>query len=70
MVKDWEQLLMAVLQEFLYAKKIFKSIWTEENPAVISMDTKRSESDTIQIMSGVFEGKTTGTPISFNGNKC
>ena len=26
--------------------------------------TKRSESDTIQIMSGVFEGKTTGTPIS------
>lgn len=26
--------------------------------------TKRNESDTIQIMSGVFEGKTTGTPIS------
>lgn len=26
--------------------------------------TKRNESDTIQIMSGIFEGKTTGTPIS------
>ena len=26
--------------------------------------TKRSESDTIRILSGVFEGKTTGTPIS------
>lgn len=55
---------MAVLQEFLYAKKIFKSIWTEENPGSNKYGTKRSESDTIQIMSGVFEGKTTGTPIS------
>lgn len=26
--------------------------------------TKRNESDTVQILSGVFEGKTTGTPIS------
>ena len=26
--------------------------------------TKRQESDTVQILSGVFEGKTTGTPIS------
>ena len=26
--------------------------------------TKRSESDTVRILSGVFEGKTTGTPIS------
>ena len=26
--------------------------------------TRRSESDTVQILSGVFEGKTTGTPIS------
>src|SRR5439155_1834294 len=26
--------------------------------------TQRRESDTVRIMSGVFEGKTTGTPIS------
>ena len=26
--------------------------------------TKRSESDTVRILSGVFEGKTTGTPVS------
>ncbi len=27
-------------------------------------DTPRKESDTVKIMSGVFEGKTTGTPVS------
>lgn len=33
-------------------------------PGSNAYGTKRSESDTIHIMSGVFEGKTTGTPIS------
>ncbi len=33
-------------------------------PGVSQYVTKRKESDTAKIMSGVFEGKTTGTPIS------
>lgn len=33
-------------------------------PGQSDFSTKRSESDTVQILSGVFEGKTTGTPIS------
>ena len=33
-------------------------------PGQSKFTTKRNESDTVQILSGVFEGKTTGTPIS------
>jgi chorismate synthase len=33
-------------------------------PGQSSFSTQRSESDAVQILSGVFEGKTTGTPIS------
>ena len=32
-------------------------------PGQSSVTTPRKESDTVQIMSGVFEGKTTGTPV-------
>lgn len=34
-------------------------------PGQSSIVTQRKESDTIQILSGVFEGKTTGAPIGF-----
>jgi chorismate synthase len=33
-------------------------------PGQSSFSTQRSEADAVQILSGVFEGKTTGTPIS------
>lgn len=33
-------------------------------PGQSEFSTKRNESDTVQILSGIFEGKTTGTPIS------
>lgn len=33
-------------------------------PGQSKFTTQRSESDTVEILSGVFEGKTTGTPIS------
>ena len=32
-------------------------------PGQSRFTTKRSESDTVEILSGVFEGRTTGTPI-------
>ncbi len=34
-------------------------------PGQSSIVTQRKESDTVQVLSGVFEGKTTGTPIAF-----
>ena len=43
-----------VIQVFLDRRRPGQSKYT----------TKRSESDTVEILSGVFEGNTTGTPIS------
>jgi len=34
-------------------------------PGQSSIVTQRKESDTVQVLSGIFEGKTTGTPIAF-----
>ena len=42
------------IQQFLDRRKPGQSKYT----------TKRNESDTVEILSGVFKGKTTGTPIS------
>ncbi len=34
-------------------------------PGQSALTTDRKESDTVQVLSGIFEGKTTGTPIAF-----
>lgn len=40
-------------------------VWLDKRkPATSRFTTQRQESDTVKILSGVFEGKTTGTPIS------
>ena len=40
-------------------------VWLDKRkPAQSKFTTQRKESDTVKIFSGVFEGKTTGTPIS------
>lgn len=36
---------------------------TRRRPGQSSIVTQRKESDTVQVLSGVFEGRTTGTPI-------
>lgn len=34
-------------------------------PGQSSVTTERAESDTVEVLSGVFEGRTTGTPVAF-----
>jgi chorismate synthase len=46
----------------------FEAIQTEldrRKPGQSKITTQRKESDTVQFLSGIFEGKTTGTPIGF-----
>ena len=43
---------------------IIQAYLDRRKPGQTKYSTPRKESDTIQILSGIFEGKTTGTPIS------
>ena len=43
---------------------IIQTFLDRRRPGQNKYTTKRSEPDTVEILSGVFEGKTTGTPIS------
>lgn len=43
---------------------IIQAYLDRRKPGQTKYSTSRKESDTIQILSGIFEGKTTGTPIS------
>ena len=55
---------MVVLLDSLDVKDIQKEL-DRRKPGQSSITTTRKESDTVQILSGVFEGKTTGAPIGF-----
>ncbi len=46
------------------SEELIQPYMDRRKPGQSRFTTKRSESDSIQILSGVFEGKTTGTPIS------
>ena len=45
-------------------EEIIQQDLDRRKPGAFKYGTKRSESDSVRILSGVFEGKTTGTPIS------
>ena len=46
------------------SEKDIQKIWIEEDLVSQNLQLQRKESDKAIILSGVFEGKTTGTPIS------
>jgi chorismate synthase len=46
------------------SEKDIQPYMDKRKPAQSKFTTQRKESDTVKILSGVFEGKTTGTPIS------
>lgn len=45
-------------------EEIIQSYLNRRKPGATKYSTPRQESDTVEILSGIFEGKTTGTPIS------
>lgn len=46
--------------------KFIQSELDKRKPGQSKITTQRKESDSVQILSGIFEGKTTGTPIALN----
>ncbi len=46
------------------SEELIQPFLDRRKPGQSRFTTKRAESDTVAILSGVFEGKTTGTPIS------
>ena len=46
------------------AEEDIQRLLDRRKPGQSRFTTKRSESDSVRILSGIFEGKTTGTPIS------
>ena len=56
-------LLTVVRRGWNWVKPICSTTWTGVNPVKSRHVTQRRESDKVRILSGVFEGRTTGTPI-------
>ncbi len=46
------------------SEELIQAYMDRRKPGAIKYSTKRNEDDCIKILSGIFEGKTTGTPIS------
>lgn len=46
------------------SEELIQTYMDRRKPGAVKYSTKRNEDDCIKILSGIFEGKTTGTPIS------
>ena len=55
---------MAVLRDLRSLLRTYSTNLTEDVPGQSRITTQRKEADKIEILSGVFDGKTLGTPIS------
>ena len=55
---------MDVHQIYRYLREDIQKDMDRRRPGQSKFTTQRKESDKVTILSGVFEGKTTGTPIS------
>ena len=55
---------MVVRRAFLFDLEYIQHELDRRRPGQSSIVTQRKESDTVQVLSGVFEGRTTGTPIA------
>ena len=64
MVRRSAALSMACRRGCGSRRKTFSTGWTVANRASSRFTTQRREPDTVEILSGTFEGETTGTPIS------
>ena len=64
MEKAWALLWTECRPAFRFPRRIFRFTSTAGSRDRTALPQNRKESDTVQILSGTFEGKTTGTPIS------
>ena len=61
--------LMAALLVWRFQKDYIQTYLDQRKPGTSKYTTQRKEDDKIEILSGIFEGKTTGTPIGLVNKK-
>jgi len=63
MARRWSPLSMAARRAWRFPLRICSATWIAASPAPARHTTQRQEADEVEILSGVFEGRTTGCAI-------